>query len=242
MMRLSGIFKVVLIIIVFLSLPVSCRRSAGQERPQESPEANAAEKLIEPARAAGSVQGQGGSGEKITAETTSVKETGEQGRSMPEGSIVKKHNLISAFSHAVVTPEDFEIGPLLPFENSSTGINTEYRQFITSFFDSFKNRNIAENMITEENRFFLGKVFESYMEKDLIPDRIRIGKPVLQNDSLRFNIRAFMGSNSAEGEIVLVSTPAGLKIRDFNCDLLLLEKEQEEMGKRFEPETYRFNF
>jgi len=160
---------------------------------------------------------------------------------MSAEAINKRHNLLSEINTAVISPEDFEIGLLLASHSAAEGsLEKKYTDFINRFFKELEQGNFASEMIYPDSRFFLKQVFESYMAGKQIPDNLRIGEAIRIQDSLRFNLRLFKGSSRTEGEIIIVESENGLKIKEFYGDLAILEKTYTAAEKKYEPELYRF--
>ena len=222
----------ILIIAAYIFLAVSCKREKDTVLQQEEKaESNAEYSAPKP-------------DEKITeqAETPSSQE------SMPVSShrtrtVVGSNNyLLYEQKTDIVTPEDFEIGPLLVFstKEGEEAKNKEYRDFIYRFFNEIRKGNIPTSMIWDENVFFLSNIFGSYIEKKQIPDTIRIGRVISTKDGFRLNLRFFKGQNRTEGEILLIKTKKSFLVKECYGDLGLLDVEYTRGEEKFEPETYKF--
>ena len=150
-------------------------------------------------------------------------------------------NLVPEIGSDFITPDDFEIGPLL-FHNGEDS----YARFINNFFEELEKGKIARDMIDPGNIQFLTQVFESSIRSGLIPDNIRIGEAVIisggssGSENIRLNLRLFKGNNRTEGEIFLIDRGGSFKITNFNGDLLKLDIEYADNEGKFEPEIYRF--
>ncbi len=170
-----------------------------------------------------------------------VPENQNNKTALPE-SMINRHYLFYEQNKDIISPEDFEIGPLLVFSTKpeTEAQNKVYRDFINRFFNELRKGNIPSSMISQENLFFLTNVFDSYIEKKQIPDNIRIGKAIRNNDTLRLNLRMFKGKNRTEGEIILIELNKSLKIKEFYGDLGILDVEYNKNNEKFEPEIYKF--
>ena len=225
----------ILIILIYIFLLVSCRREKDNDEPivllqdeSISSEYN------------GSVSGTSNNEQPIVLTPLEPAESlTPRTRAVP---VSANHSLLHEQNMGMVTPEDFEIGPLLVFlDKIEEKIkNNVYREFINDFFNELKEGYVPIGMLSQENLFFLTSIFNSYIERNQIPDNIRIGKVVHIRDGLRLNLRMFKGQNRTGGEIILVETEAGLKIREFYGDLGILDVEYIRANERFEPEYYRF--
>ena len=152
------------------------------------------------------------------------------------------HYLLYEQNTDFVTPEDFEIGPLLVFSTKAgdEAQNKAYRDFINRFFNEIRKGNIPTSMMWDENVFFLSNIFGSYIEKKQIPDTIRIGRVISTKDGLRLNLRFFKGQNRTEGEIILLKTKNSFQVKEFYGDLGMLDVEYIRSDEKFEPEFYKF--
>ena len=225
----------ILIILIYIFLLISCRREKDKDEPivlhqdenigreynSSVSAANNNEQLIvltplEPA-------------ESLTPRTRAVP-------------VSANHSLLHEQNMGMVTPEDFEIGQLLVFWDKIEDKiqNNVYRNFINRFFNELRQGYMPVAMVSQENLFFLTTIFNSYIDKNQIPDNIRIGRGVHTRDGLRLNLRMFKGQNRTSGEIILIETNAGLRIREFYGDLGMLDVEYIRTNEKFEPEYYKF--
>ncbi len=152
-----------------------------------------------------------------------------------------KSSLVSEIGSVFITPDDFEIGPLLVHDGEDS-----YALFINNFFKELEKGKIARDMIDPKNIQFLTQVFESSIRSGHVPDNIRIGEAVRisgsssGSESIRLNLRLFKGNNRTEGEIFLIDQGGSFKISNFNGDLSRLDIEYAGNEGKFEPEIYRF--
>lgn len=166
-------------------------------------------------------------------------------------------NLISDMGADFITPDDFEIGPLLVHNSpeksaeGETGQEESYALFIAKFFKELEKGIIAAEMIDRDNLQFLKQVFESSILLGQIPDNIRIGEAVRipssvssagrgNSEIIRLNLRMFKGKNRTEGEVFLLEKEGSFRISSFNGDLSKLDIDYKEEEGKFEPEIYRF--
>ncbi len=188
------------------------------------------------------------SDEEVSENKTDVSENNPAGAKMVNMSaeaVNYRHNLICEMGGPVITPEDFEIGPLMVYSdlatiNGAANPEKEYFMFIDRFFSQLASGSVPSGMIDSGSLFFLKQIFQSYIEKEQLPDYVRIGKPVPAQDKIRFNLRMFKGNNRTEGEIVLSGTGSSLKVKEFYGDLSLLDIDYVPAGEKYEPEVYRF--
>ena len=162
-------------------------------------------------------------------------------RTVP-GAIESNNYLFYEQDKDIIIPEDFEIGQLLVYSDRTIDErqNKAYRDFINKFFSELRKQNIPESMIMDENLFFLTNIFNSYIEKELIPDNIRVGKVITTKDGLRLNLRMYKGQNRTEGEIFLAEINNSYKVKEFYGDLGILDIEYDRSNEKFEPEIYKF--
>ncbi|MCL2792393.1 MAG: hypothetical protein FWD87_04810 [Spirochaetaceae bacterium] len=152
------------------------------------------------------------------------------------------HSLLREQNKDIITPEDFEIGPLLVFSNRAgdEAQNNVYREFVNRFFNELRQGRVPSGMIAQDSLFFLTTILNSYIERNQIPDNVRVGRVVHTRDALRLNLRMFKAQNRTEGQIILIETDQGLRVREFYGDLGILDVEYIRRNERFEPEYFRF--
>ena len=153
-----------------------------------------------------------------------------------EENMINRYFLLSELSgRNNINPEDFEIGSLYSGEKEYV----KAVSMIEDFFRELKLKKIKTDIIAEESRFYLGKIFEEYIKNNNLPEKIRIGTPFAEGDLISVNLRFIKNSSKTEGELVIIKRKEGLFIKGFKGDLSLIESNNEKTI--FEPEIYHFN-
>ena len=153
-----------------------------------------------------------------------------------EENMINRYFLLSELSgRNNINPEDFEIGSLYSGEKEYV----KAVSMIEDFFRELKLKKIKTDIIAEESRFYLGKIFEEYIKNNNLPEKIRIGTPFAEGDLISVNLRFIKNSGKTEGEVVIIKRKEGLFIKGFKGDLSLIESNNEKTI--FEPEIYHFN-
>ena len=235
-------WKIISIIMILISL-TGCGRNDKKNiiEPAQAENTKLTGADTAPASEAASVSEKENSRIELKPAQNSTAAQKAQTQPMSAEAIHKRHNLLSEINTAVITPEDFEIGLLLAGHADAEGsLEKKYTDFINRFFKELEKGNLASEMIYPDSRFFLKQVFESYIAGKQIPDNLRIGEAIRIQDSLRFNLRLYKGNSRTEGEIIIVESENGLKIKEFYGDLAILEKTYTAAEKKYEPELYRF--
>ncbi|MCL2480933.1 MAG: hypothetical protein FWF38_04425 [Spirochaetaceae bacterium] len=227
----------ILIILIYILLAISCKREKDAVLQQEEKDENIGTEHNVDSKS----NAKKNDGQAITLNPSeSAVSSSQRTRTVP---VIESNNyLLYEQNMDIVTPEDFEIGPLLVFSNriGDEVKNKKYLEFINKFFYELRTDTIPSSMISEENLFFLTNIFNSYIEKKQIPDNIRIGKVIRTKDGLRLNLRMFKEKNRTEGEIILLETKNGFEVKEFYGDLGMLDVEYSRGDERFEPEIYKF--
>ena len=232
------------IFLIYIFLAISCKREKSENEPIVLHQEQKEENVI--------AEGSGG-GNKSSAinndqsgitlnPSASDSSSNQNSKIMPEIA-VNRNNLLYEQNKDIVTPEDFEIGQLLIFSGKpgEEAKNKSYRDFVNRFFYELRKDNIPSSMILQENLFFLTNIFDSYMEKGQIPDKIRIGKVIrIKDEDVRLNLRMFKGRNRTEGKIILLERNNSLKVKEFYGDLGILDEKYSRGNEKFEPEIYKF--
>jgi len=225
-----------LIVLTFIFLPISCKRAAKAEQEQK-------DENISSENNTDSVVAEKNNDKKPIKlnPSESAASSNQRTRTVPV-SVESNNYLLYEQNMGIVTPEDFEIGPLLVFSNKAgdEANNKIYRDFINRFFNELRKDSTPSSMIFEENLFFLKNILDSYIEKKQIPDNIRIGKVISTKDGLRFNLRMYKNQNRTEGGIILLETKNSFEVKEFYGDLGILDVEYNRSGEKFEPEVYKF--
>ncbi|MCL2295001.1 MAG: hypothetical protein FWC36_09080 [Spirochaetes bacterium] len=228
--------KNIVIIIIFIFLIISCKREREGDESLVLYQEQRAENIIAEDIRISNISNDNNQAVTLNPVASEI----QRSRVVPVN--VGNHNLLREQNRGIVTPEDFEIGPLLV---SSNRIDEEiqnklYKEFINNFFTELREHNIPASMILSESLFFLTNIFNFYIEREQIPDNIRIGRVFRTPDGLKLNLRMFKGNNRTEGQIVLVETDNGLRVRRFHGDLGMLDVEYTGRNEKFEPEFFRF--
>ena len=235
-----------ILIIIILILSAGCRGGKTSEKDVSSSGSTAEQENVkisgsgEPAAA----DNYGGKGDRIKKVVTvnSEKKTVKTVKNYinTDENMVKSYFLLSEMSGKEnIDPEDFEIGSLY-------GGDKQFREaadLLYDFFGELKNNNVKTELIAEDSRFYLGKIFEEYIKSGSIPENIRIGAPLAEGDKIYVSLKFLKNGGKSEGEIVIIKKSGSLFIEEFEGDLSLLDSEAEEgeSDKKFEPEIYRFN-
>ncbi len=150
---------------------------------------------------------------------------------------INKYFLLSELSGNIfIAPEDFEIGELYQDDKETS----DAAAIIIDFFSELKEKSVKKELIDEEKRFYLGKIFDEYVKNNYIPETLRIGSPLILDGKMHFNVRFIKNSGKTEGEIIIIRKKNKWFIQGFEGDLSLLEEEEQNRDERFEPEIYRF--
>ncbi len=151
---------------------------------------------------------------------------------------INKYFLLSEIPNKLdVFPEDYEIGALFTGMNEFANIYS----LINNFFDALKSKNIKEDLIYKESRFYLTKIFNEYIKNNYIPEKLRTGPPLVKGDIISVNLRFIKTTGKTEGKIIIIKKKNSLFIKDFKGDLSLLDSEQNTEKAKYEPEIYEFN-
>ena len=150
---------------------------------------------------------------------------------------INKYFLLSELSGNIfIAPEDFEIGEFYKDDEESI----DAAAIIIDFFSELKEKSVKKELIDEEKRFYLGKIFDEYVKNNYIPETLRIGSPLILDGKMHFNVRFIKNSGKTEGEIIIIRKKNKWFIQGFEGDLSLLEEGDQNRDERFEPEIYRF--
>ncbi len=152
--------------------------------------------------------------------------------------IINRYFLISEISGKnSINPDDFEIGSLYSGETDFEII----AEMINEFFNELKNRKVKKELIDNNERFYLEKVFDDFVKNNHIPEKIRIGSPVVDGEIITVNLRLLKNSGKTEGEITIIKKMNSYYIKGFTGDLSLMDTDDKEAKGKFEPEIYKFN-
>ena len=230
----------ILIIIAYIFLVISCKREKETVLHQEEKADISSEYSSKNSENSDSKSNEKSNDDQ--AITLASAESPQQASQRNRIIVGSNYHLLYEQNIDIVTPEDFEIGPLIVFSTKAgdEAQNKAYRDFINRFFYELRKENIPSAMIWDENIFFLTNIFTSYIEKKQIPDTIRIGKVITTKDGLRLNLRMFKGKNRTEGEIILLKTKKSFQVKEFYGDLGMLDVEYTKSNEKFEPEIYKF--
>jgi len=230
--------KIILIILIYIFLAISCKREKEASLQQEQKDENISTEYNKDSK-----PDEKNNDKKPIAPNPSESMFSSNQKNRPAPARVEStHYLLCEQNIGIVTPEDFEIGSLLVISNKAGDEvkNKLYRDFINKFFNELRKDNIPSSIISEENHFFLKNIFDSYIEKEQIPDNIRIGRVIRTKDGLRLNLRMYKDNNRTEGSILLLETKDGFEVKEFYGDLGMLDVEYSRGDEKFEPEIYKF--
>ncbi len=182
----------------------------------------------------------------IQLETPEVSagEGGEEKKEKKDVPEVKREAGMEAFlairEDAWIVPEDFVIGPLQPRYTT----DEEKAEIITLAMDFFENLSagvLDEDLILKEWRETIKTSLLYYIEKDLVPQEVRMGTiSFSDNLSAHCNIRLYRDDGVSAGEVYFTKEVKSWYISDIQIDFSLLAEPYIPAGEPYEPGVYTY--
>ncbi len=234
---------IILIIIAALFFPGCSRKAADAGKPEENTSENSSEYpekgTSENSEAKINTFGeQGDRLEKIRlVETEKVEVNIVKNVITTEENLINRYFLLSEiYPDRMITPEDFEIGILYRGDDTLS----EIVDIVKSFFSELEKGKIETGLLYPENSFFISRVLQEYIDNGFIPEKVRIGKPFIENEKVTVNLRYIKNSGKTAGEVVIIKNDGKWLISEVKGDLSLMTEEENTEKELFEPEVYKF--
>jgi len=141
---------------------------------------------------------------------------------------------------AWIVPEDFVIGPLQP-RYTTDEEKAEIIALTMDFFENLSAGVLDEDLILEEWRQPIKTTLSYYIEKDLVPEEVRMGTISFSgNSSAHCNIRLYSGDGVSAGEVYFTKEVKSWYISDIQIDFSLLAEPYIPAGEPYEPGMYTY--